>query len=77
MYKLKSKNVVHNVLEQSDIDSMKDEIIASVTESLNTRIDGLQNSIQTNTTNITTINKDLSDIKAGSTVVAIEETISE
>lgn len=77
MYKLKSKNEVHTVLETSDIDSMKDEIIASVRESLNTRIDGLQSLIQTNTTNITTINKDLSDIKAGSTVVAIEEKTSE
>lgn len=77
MYKLKSKNVVHTVLEQKDIDGVKDEIIASVTESLNTRIDGLQNSIQANTTDITTINKDLSDIKAGSTVVAIEDITSE
>lgn len=77
MYKLKSKNEVHTVLEQTDIDSVKDEIRASVIESLNTRIDVLQNSIQTNTTDITSINKNLSDIKAGSTVVAVEEVVSE
>lgn len=140
MYKLKSKNKTHTVVEQTDIDGIKDNIIASVTESLNTRISALEekdkvhdnkinqnkinigdlqtevsginvtlttqgsqltamsdsvdslkndvkalkakdtelsNSIQTNTTDITTIKKELSDIKAGSTVVAVEDETTE
>lgn len=136
MYKLKSKNKTHTVVEQTDMDGIKDDIIASVTASLNTRITALEekdkvqdgkitqnetniskanteisalqvavrsqgeqlitikddivtlktdttdlkekdtqlsNSIQANTTDITAIKKELSDIKAGSTVVAVED----
>lgn len=140
MYKLKSKNKTHNVVEQTDMDGIKDDIIASVTASLNTRITALEekdkvhdnkinqnqinisdlqteisginvtlttqgsqltamsdsvdtlkddvkalkakdtelsNSIQANTTDITAIKKELSDIKAGSTVVAVEDESTE
>lgn len=136
MYKLKSKNKTHTVVESTDINGIKDDIIASVTSSLNTRITALEEKdkdhdtkinqnkiniddlqtnmsgvnvtlttqgtqitkmsgdidtlksdvtalkekdtklsslIQTNTTGITAINKELSDIKAGLTVVAIED----
>lgn len=140
MYKLKSKNKTHTVVEQTDMDGIKDDIIASVTASLNTRITALEekdkvhdnkinqnqinisdlqtevsginvtlttqgsqltamsdsvdtlkddvkalkakdtelsNSIQANTTDITAIKKELSDIKAGSTVVAVEDESTE
>lgn len=137
MYKLKSKNKTYTVVEQTDIDGIKDDIIARVTESLNTRITALEekdkvhdnkinqnqinigdlqtevsginvtlttqgsqltamsdsvdtlkddvkakdtelsNSIQANTTDITAIKKELSDIKAGSTAVAVENETTE